>query len=236
MSLGLQGVTPGVGIGLPADPYAHTKKTRTKPIRNADGVLIRKDGRPDMRSQSSALNLRKVHNKKDDAGSPGPTTSNTHSNAGAETPSPTTTSGPGGKDIPPSMEKKHNLVLHKMFPEGIEKSRQEHDYARKVFEDNQDHTAHPRSQNHHHVHHPHEANSRPVDIKHELADTESSRDGDVDMDRAEDHADDEGQTPGEQTDNSEHGSQYNDDAVNEEQRSQRQISQTQGHPEHPAPV
>lgn len=41
------------------------KKTRTKPIRNADGVLIRKDGRPDMRSVSSANNLRKVHAKKE---------------------------------------------------------------------------------------------------------------------------------------------------------------------------
>jgi hypothetical protein len=37
------------------------KKTRTKPIRNSDGVLIRKDGRPDMRSVSSANNLRKSH-------------------------------------------------------------------------------------------------------------------------------------------------------------------------------
>ena len=41
------------------------KKTRTKPIRNADGVLIRKDGRPDMRSVSSAMNLKKVHAKKE---------------------------------------------------------------------------------------------------------------------------------------------------------------------------
>ena len=41
------------------------KKTRTKPIRNAEGVLIRKDGRPDMRSVSSANNLRKVHAKKE---------------------------------------------------------------------------------------------------------------------------------------------------------------------------
>lgn len=42
-----------------------SKKTRTKPIRNADGVLIRKDGRPDMRSVSSAMNLKKVHAKKE---------------------------------------------------------------------------------------------------------------------------------------------------------------------------
>jgi hypothetical protein len=50
----------------PRDPYAHTKKTRTKPVRNSEGVLIRKDGRPDMRSQSSAANLRKVHARKEE--------------------------------------------------------------------------------------------------------------------------------------------------------------------------
>lgn len=58
----------------PQDPYAASadgaqsssgKKTRTKPIRNAEGILIRKDGRPDMRSVSSANNLRKVHAKKE---------------------------------------------------------------------------------------------------------------------------------------------------------------------------
>lgn len=42
-----------------------TKKTRTKPIRNSEGILIRKDGRPDMRSVSSAMNLKKVHAKKE---------------------------------------------------------------------------------------------------------------------------------------------------------------------------
>lgn len=46
-------------------PGSGGKKTRTKPIRNAEGVLIRKDGRPDMRSVSSANNLRKVHAKKE---------------------------------------------------------------------------------------------------------------------------------------------------------------------------
>ena len=54
-----------VGFGQRSDPFAHTKKTRTKPIRNSDGVLIRKDGQPDMRSHSSAANLRKVHFRKD---------------------------------------------------------------------------------------------------------------------------------------------------------------------------
>lgn len=46
-------------------PPSGGKKTRTKPIRNAEGILIRKDGRPDMRSVSSANNLRKVHAKKE---------------------------------------------------------------------------------------------------------------------------------------------------------------------------
>lgn len=41
------------------------KRSRTKLKRNGQGILIRKDGRPDMRSISSALNLKKVHAKKD---------------------------------------------------------------------------------------------------------------------------------------------------------------------------
>ncbi|KAF4546959.1 Hypothetical protein D9617_86g041460 [Elsinoe fawcettii] len=40
------------------------KKSRTKSKRNANGILIRKDGQSDMRSLSSAQNLRKVHAKK----------------------------------------------------------------------------------------------------------------------------------------------------------------------------
>lgn len=54
------------GLGGAAAASSAGKKTRTKPIRNADGILIRKDGRPDMRSVSSANNLRKVHHSKKD--------------------------------------------------------------------------------------------------------------------------------------------------------------------------
>ncbi|QIW97844.1 hypothetical protein AMS68_003362 [Peltaster fructicola] len=50
---------------MPGDAASSGKKTRTKPIRNSAGILIRKDGRPDMRSVSSANNLRKVHAKKE---------------------------------------------------------------------------------------------------------------------------------------------------------------------------
>jgi hypothetical protein len=64
---------PATPISQPYDPHGPAsdhnssagKKTRTKPIRNAEGILIRKDGRPDMRSVSSANNLRKVHGKKE---------------------------------------------------------------------------------------------------------------------------------------------------------------------------
>lgn len=40
------------------------KRTRQKPVRNEQGVLVRKDGKPDMRSVSSAQNLKRVHDKK----------------------------------------------------------------------------------------------------------------------------------------------------------------------------
>ena len=63
----------------------------------------------------------------------------------------------------------------------------------------------------------------PTGIKHEQAErrlpdwrSQSSNDGDVDMDRVEDHADDEGQSPGEQSDHSGTASQYHDAQNSEE--------------------
>jgi hypothetical protein len=225
----MQGVTAGVsvGVGLAVDPYSHTKKTRTKPIRNADGVLIRKDGRPDMRSQSSAANLRKVHARKEEQkGSDGgftPTSSLRHGTSmGAETPSPTRTSFlPPGHDMTASVQKKHIDVMSKMFPSGIDESRKEVDYSRKVFEDGQDHTAQPSSRIQHHRNkrqheHEHEADvsqHRPrVKQEHsageraQVDDSQSADDGDVDMDRGE-HEDDERQTP---SDRSDDAAQYED--------------------------
>lgn len=220
VSLGMQGVT--TGVGLPADPYAHTKKTRTKPIRNADGILIRKDGRPDMRSQSSAANLRKVHARKEElkeadrAFTPSSGLQQSTS-MDTETPSPTGYLPPG-QDVTPSVQKKHSAIMGKMFPGGIDESRKEHDYARRVFEEDEGHTAQPRGQ-HHLPHHHHAGDGRPLEIKREqaeerVADSQSPNDEDIDMDRTEDHADDEDQTPSDHSDNS---AQYHD-ASNREER------------------
>jgi hypothetical protein len=134
--MGMQGVTPGPGINLVGqDPYSHTKKTRTKPIRNADGILIRKDGRPDMRSQSSAANLRKVHARKEEQKATGreytPTSGLYHSTGvGEDTPSPME----GGEDAGPSTQQKHQAIMRRMFPEGLDEARRGHDYAKHIFD------------------------------------------------------------------------------------------------------
>lgn len=191
-SLGSQGVSPGFGMGMgsPNDPYSHAKKTRSKPIRNADGVLIRKDGRPDMRSQSSAANLRKVHARKEGEsstqGSPtGFTSINSHHlDNGPDTPSPSGYAHPD-QDAPPEIQQRHTAIMGKMFPDGVDKSRKQHDYARQVFEEDHDHTAHPRSQNHSLQRL--EANKASLKIKNEhleqnqILDSQNPNDGDVDM-------------------------------------------------------
>lgn len=210
-SLSSQGMSPGFGIGSPNDPYSHTKKTRTKPIRNADGVLIRKDGRPDMRSQSSAANLRKVHARKEGEqstqGSPtGFTAANLHYGPSAgspDTPSPSGFAHPD-PNATPSAQQKHSTIMGKMFPGGLLESRRQHDYAHQVFEEDQDHTAHPRNQHHRKSHA--STTKSALQIKKEQleqsrADNPNSpNDGDVDMGRTEEqgHPEPDEQTPGEQ--------------------------------------
>lgn len=181
----VMGMTGAAGMAMSpsGDAYAHTKKTRTKPIRNADGVLIRKDGRPDMRSQSSAANLRKVHARKEDqAQSPTasaytPTKPYTTSGEAHETSSPEENSPPD-HDTPGTVNKKHNAIMSKMFPSGVEESRKQHDFTRHVFEEEQDHTVHLRTQTH-------QQTERPS-----LAQSEDSSRGGGETARQEPHGDD----------------------------------------------
>lgn len=124
-----------VGTISVVDQYAHTKKTRTKPIRNADGILIRKDGRPDMRSQSSAANLRKVHARKEEEkrleasaakatvtteSSPmTPASHDTDGNANVRERG----EGDGEEEQPPNTQERTEKILQKMFPGGIDEQK-----------------------------------------------------------------------------------------------------------------
>ncbi|KAF2132952.1 hypothetical protein P153DRAFT_283937, partial [Dothidotthia symphoricarpi CBS 119687] len=192
-SLGLQGVTASMGAVSPDDFYGSAKKSRSKPIRNADGVLIRKDGRPDMRSQSSAANLRKVNAKKD--GMSFTSFQDTASTA-PNTPSP---SGHAPIELD-AAAKKHNDIMGRMFPRGMDESRKDHDYARQVFDEDHNSTAHPRVQNYHAQQHP--PSKSPHEVKNErveqdrVVELQISKDGDTNMDRES-----ESHTPGEHSDN-----------------------------------
>jgi hypothetical protein len=144
---------------------------------------------------------------------------------GTPTPSPTGY-GPAGQD-PTASQKKHSELMSKIFPSGVDEVRKDHDYARKLFdEDRGDHTAQPRTAQHQHHHHHRmsESHARSLEIKRELVEEQRASDEDVDMDRPEDHADDESQTPGGQSDNSGRESHYHDAAEHELQQQFRQES------------
>ncbi|KAK8197213.1 uncharacterized protein BKA78DRAFT_74086 [Phyllosticta capitalensis] len=119
------------------DPYAHTKKTRTKPFRNAQGILIRKDGLPDMRSHSSAANLRKVHARKEQErilelgkGSNSPTSGPD----GMSTPFPMSSNGSNTPEAEHATEQdRHNAIMRQMFPNGISDQDAQHNYHDKFF-------------------------------------------------------------------------------------------------------
>lgn len=109
------------------DPYAHTKKTRTKPVRNADGVLIRKDGRPDMRSQSSAANLRKVHARKEQerileqrANTPTSSLATAPMSNDSQNGSQTAESTPDKENAPANDKDRHEAIMKQMFPNGVD--------------------------------------------------------------------------------------------------------------------
>lgn len=118
-----------------------TKKTRTKPVRNADGVLIRKDGRPDMRSVSSAMNLKKVHAKKeaeragnkevsatsednkDKFSAHTPHSTSDHDAGEMSAASPSASSAHAMDNDTSAQERLHMETMRKVFPYGIEGGR-----------------------------------------------------------------------------------------------------------------
>ncbi|KAM3418655.1 hypothetical protein BST61_g4632 [Cercospora zeina] len=92
------------------------KKSRTKPVRNAEGILIRKDGRPDMRSVSSANNLRKVHAKKEAERAENDEETNGHTRSGTPT---SALAGEEGSDDHGSEtpQEKHRELMHRILSE-----------------------------------------------------------------------------------------------------------------------
>ena len=136
--LAVQGPYDPFAAGNPEGGAGHQgsggKKTRTKPIRNAEGVLIRKDGRPDMRSVSSANNLRKVHAKKEAerAENDGrtPTSARSLAPAGSNSMSPEDDNGSPSPGTPPEggegrveeqdTQERHQELMNRIFPHGVD--------------------------------------------------------------------------------------------------------------------
>jgi hypothetical protein len=142
-----------------------------------------------MRSQSSAANLRKVHARKEEQqreedSRSTPTGLHYSMSAGPGTPSPSPHSN-SEQNLTDSVRKKHNDILGKIFPDGLDSSRKQHDYAHQVFNEDRDHTAHPRSQT------SQRGSKTSLQIKkeqtghNESAKTRASVNGDVDMQDAE---------------------------------------------------
>lgn len=182
--------TPEIGprSTLFTDSPIEVKKTRSKPIRNEEGILVRKDGRPDRRSQSSAANLRKVHARKEEqqreaeAGST-PTGLNTSVSTGPDTPSPSAR-GHSQPDLTDSVRKKHNAILGRIFPDGLDDSRKQHDYAHQVFNEDRDHTAHPRGKVSRTAKVPSQIKKEQIE-RSEVAETQAPTEEDVEMGDAE---------------------------------------------------
>jgi hypothetical protein len=101
-----------------------------------------------MRSQSSAANLRKVHARKEGEASHSPTGFTPTNLQYATSVDAPDTPSPSGYAPDPGATDKHNAIMGKMFPSGVDASRKQHDYTHQVFEENRDHTVHPRAHNH----------------------------------------------------------------------------------------
>ncbi|KAF9699454.1 hypothetical protein EKO04_002158 [Ascochyta lentis] len=222
------------------DPPSETKKTRSKPIRNEEGILVRKDGRPDRRSQSSAANLRKVHARKEEQqreGDTGSTPNGLHPSmsTGPDTPSPTPHGHPE-HDVSNSVRKRHNDILGKIFPEGIDSSRKQHDYAHQVFNEDRDHTAHPRAHSSRTTKNPPQIKEEHVE-RNEIAETQTPTNGHVDMDDAgglvNGHAQNDAQAPAAKPAGS--SDLASQSQTHPDQESRVQIAETQA-TEHSVPV
>ena len=109
------------------DHAAVAKKTRQKPIRNSEGVLIRKDGKPDQRSISSPMNLKKVHARKlvEAEGSTGRRDSMSNPTSPMAFSPGATEGGEGEDEDSPESARggqskgSHSAIMRQMFPHGV---------------------------------------------------------------------------------------------------------------------
>ncbi|MBE7159298.1 MAG: hypothetical protein INR62_12860, partial [Rhodospirillales bacterium] len=112
------------------DPTHQTsggKKSRTKPIRNAEGILIRKDGQPDQRSVSSANNLRKVHAKKEaeraEMEGRTPTSARSLAPAGGSNSLSEEDEGEEGEGQQHgTTQERHQALMSRIFPQGVDEA------------------------------------------------------------------------------------------------------------------
>lgn len=155
------------------DPYAHTKKTRTKPFRNAQGILIRKDGLPDMRSHSSAANLRKVHARKEqeritELGVNGSNSPNSGLD-GMNTPQPMSSNGSNTPEAEHATgQDRHDAIMRQIFPNGISDQLAQRNYHDKFFPSGPGPDAGPQIK--------HEAHSPPTTAMLDPADEQANAD------------------------------------------------------------
>lgn len=131
----------GGGGGLQyMDPNMPTKRTRQRPIRNADGILIRKDGKPDQRSISSPQNLRKVHARKmaeQEAIRHGGSPLAHERGSGEDDDDDDDLLSEGESSLSSPVvaddddDAGHKQVMGKMFPHGVDSPRDGHDLSRR---------------------------------------------------------------------------------------------------------
>lgn len=143
--------TTGGGLHY-MDPNFNNKRTRQKPVRNSEGVLIRKDGKPDQRSISSPQNLKKVHARKvaEQDSSTGPHFTSPLANSRHS--SQEVMSGSSGEvsvfasptqeehprevveaGVDKSSAAQHHAIMGKMFPHGVAADAERMNHAAHLF-------------------------------------------------------------------------------------------------------